>query len=103
YFDGAASGARVAIIFSRHTQDNYGGARPHARYLDFIRGWYCALLEAHIPFDVLSDKIITRERLRRYGAVVLSNLACVSDESAAVIEAFVADGGGIIAGLDAGM
>ncbi|MBX9810495.1 MAG: hypothetical protein K2Y16_02620 [Burkholderiales bacterium] len=40
YFDGARSVARVALIFSRHTQDNYGGGKPHARYLDFVRGWY---------------------------------------------------------------
>lgn len=103
YFAGAVSGARVALVFSRHTQDNYGGAQPHARYLDFIRGWYCALLEAHIPFDVLSDKFLTTERLQGYAAVVLSNLACVTDETAAVIESFVAAGGGVVAGFDAGM
>ena len=44
----AQSGRRSRLVFSRHTQDNYGGAKPHARYLDFVRGWYCALLEAHI-------------------------------------------------------
>jgi hypothetical protein len=102
YFDGAVSGARVALVFSRHTQDNYGGGQPHARYLDFIRGWYCALLEAHIPFDVISDKVLTAERMRRYGAVVLSNLGCVSDELAAALETYAANGGGIVASFDAG-
>jgi hypothetical protein len=103
YFDGAISGARVALVFSRHTQDNYGGERPHARYLDFIRGWYCALLEAHIPFDVISDKVITAERLSRYSVLVLSNLACVSDRTASAIDAFAAAGGGIVAAFDAGL
>jgi type 1 glutamine amidotransferase len=103
YFADAHSEASVAIVFSRHTQDNYGGAKPHARYLDFIRGWYCALQEAHIPFDVLSDKLIDPERLRRYRVLVLSNLACVADETAAVIEAFIAKGGAIVASLDAGL
>jgi len=102
YFDGATSGARVALVFSRHTQDNYGGGQPHARYLDFIRGWYCALMEAHIPFDVISDKNITRERLQRYRTVVLSNLACVSDDVASVLSAYAAGGGGIVASFDAG-
>lgn len=102
YFDGATSGARVALVFSRHTQDNYGGAAPHARYLDFIRGWYCALMEAHIPFDVISDKVVTSQRLERYQAVVLSNLACVSDDLAAILEAYAAGGGGVIASFDAG-
>lgn len=102
YFDGAVSGARVALVFSRHTQDNYGGGKPAANYLDFIRGWYCALQEAHIPFDVISDKVLSPERLKRYGAVVLSNLACVSDETAAAIAAFAERGGGVIASFDAG-
>lgn len=103
YFDGATSAARVAIVFSRHTQDNYGGAQPHARYLDFIRGWYCALQEAHIPFDVISDKVITLARLQRYKTVVLSNLACVSHDTAEAIEAFAAAGGGVVASFDAGL
>ena len=103
YFEGAESAARVAIVFSRHTQDNYGRDRPHERYLDFIRGWYCALQEAHIPFDVISDKVVTCERLQRYRAVVLSNLACVTDETAAAISEFVACGGGVVAGFDAGV
>lgn len=103
YFDGARSAARVALVFSRHTQDNYGGGQPHARYLDFVRGWYCALLEAHIPFDVISDKLIAPERLARYKALVISNLACVSDETVAAIEAFAAGGGGVVASFDAGL
>ncbi|MDB5902488.1 MAG: hypothetical protein JWM26_1366, partial [Betaproteobacteria bacterium] len=102
YFAGAVSGARVAIVFSRHTQDNYGGAKPHERYLDFIRGWYCALSEAHIPFDVISDKVLSAQRLSAYRVIVLSNLACVSDETAATIEAFAAAGGGVVASFDAG-
>jgi hypothetical protein len=103
YFEGAESGARVALVFSRHTQDNYGGAKPHDRYLDYIRGWYCALMEAHIPFDVVSDKILTAERLKHYGALVVSNLACVSDPTAAEIESYVEAGGAIIASFDAGL
>jgi Hypothetical glycosyl hydrolase 6/Beta-galactosidase trimerisation domain len=102
YFDGAVSDARVALVFSRHTQDNYGGGKPHARYLDFIRGWYCALMEAHMPFDVISDKLLSAERLLRYRVLVLSNLACVSDETAAAIAAFAAAGGGVVASFDAG-
>ncbi|MBY0265098.1 MAG: beta-galactosidase trimerization domain-containing protein [Burkholderiales bacterium] len=102
YFDGARSQARVLLILSRHTQDNYGRDKPHARYLDFIRGWYCALQEAHIPFDVMSDKLITADRLSRYGAVIVSNLACVDDALEGVLQGFVAGGGGLVAGYDAG-
>ncbi len=103
YFDGAQSGARVALVFSRHTQDNYAGADTHGKYFDAVRGFYCALLEAHIPFDVISDKFIDAARLARYRTLVLPNMACVDDAGAAAIEAFVAGGGSVVATFDTGM
>jgi hypothetical protein len=102
YFDGARSAARVLLVYSRHTQDNYGRGSPQARYLDFVRGAYMALQEAHIAFDVISDKLVDDERLRGYAVVVLPNLACIADETAAAIDRFVAQGGGIVAGFDTG-
>jgi hypothetical protein len=102
YLEDAQSRARVVLILSRHTQDNYGRDKPHARYLDFIRGWYCALQEAHIPFDVMSDKLLTAQRLANYDAVIVSNLACVDDAVVRALTAFVEAGGGLVAGYDAG-
>jgi hypothetical protein len=103
YFDGAESGARVALVYSRHTQDNYAGADTHGQYLDAVRGFYCALLEAHVPFDVISDKFIDAERLKRYRVLVLPNMACVDDAGAAAIETFVAAGGAVVATFDTGV
>ena len=102
YFDGAQSGAKVALVYSRYTQDNYAGAQAHAKYLDAVRGYYCALLEAHVPFDVISDKFIDAARLARYAVLVLPNMACVDDAGAAAIEAFVAAGGSMVATFDTG-
>lgn len=102
YFDGARSAASVALVFSRHTQDNYGRSEPQARYLDFVRGAYMALQEAHIAFDVISDKLIDDERLARYRVLVMPNLACVSDQAALAIERFVARGGAVVASFDTG-
>jgi hypothetical protein len=68
-----------------------------------VRGFYCALLEAHVPFDVISDKFIDGERLQRYRVLVLPNMACVDDASAAAIETFVAGGGAVVATFDTGM
>lgn len=103
YFDGAVSGAQVALVYSRHTQDNYAGADTHGQYLDAVRGFYCALLEAHVPFDVISDKFIDAARLARYRVLVLPNMACVDDAGASAIEAFVAAGGAVVATFDTGM
>jgi hypothetical protein len=102
YFDGAESGARVALVYSRYTQDNYAGDDTHAKYLDAVRGFYCALLEAHVPFDVISDKFIDAASLKRYRVLALPNLACIDDATAAAIEAFVAVGGSVVATFDTG-
>ncbi|HKA43579.1 MAG TPA: beta-galactosidase trimerization domain-containing protein [Burkholderiales bacterium] len=101
YFEGARSDAQVAVVFSRYSQDNYGGARP-ARYVDAVRGYYCALQEAHIPFDVLSDKFLHEQALSRYGVLVLPNAACLTDAAVAAIERFVAGGGGLVATFETG-
>ena len=110
YFDGASSAAEVAIVFSRHTQDIYGGAKPHARYLDCVRGYYCALQEAHIAFDVLSDKRLDEATLARYRVIVLPNTAVMSADVAAALQRYVEKGGGLVAtfetaacGLDGAM
>lgn len=102
YLDGAESQARVALVLSRHTQDNYGRDKPQERYLNFIRGWYLALQEAHIPFDVISDKLLARERLEHYRVVVISNLACMSQDTADALAEFAHKGGGLIASYEAG-
>ena len=86
YLDGAQSQARVVLVLSRYTQDNHGRDKPQERYLNFVRGWYLALQEAHIPFDVISDKLLSPERLQRYGVVVISNLACVSNAAVAALQ-----------------
>lgn len=102
YFDGSRSAAQVALVYSRYTQDNYGGEKTASRYLDAVRGFYCALLEAHVPFDVVSDKFLTDEALARYRVLVLPNLACIDDQDAATIERFVNAGGSIVATFDSG-
>ena len=102
YFDGARSQAQVALIYSRFTQDNYGGDDAQGRYLDAVRGYYCALLEAHVPFDVLSDKFLGRRPLDRYRVLVLPNAACLSSDAVAAVLGFAARGGAVVATYESG-
>lgn len=101
YFREARSDASVALVFSRHTQDNYGRDDPYGRYMDSVRGFYCALSEGHIPFDVLSDKFLDAARLAPYRVLVLPNTACLSDQAVAAVRAFAAAGGTVVATFDA--
>jgi hypothetical protein len=102
YFDGARSAAEVAIVFSRYSQDNYGRDKPGSRYFDPVRGTYCALQEAHIPFDVLSDKFLDAATLGRYRAIVLPNAACLSQASVDALIAYVSAGGALVLSFESG-
>jgi hypothetical protein len=102
YFDGARSVAQVAVVFSRHTQDNYGRGKPGPRYFDPVRGTYCALQEAHIPFDMLSDKFVDAAALARYRAIVLPNAACLADAVVDALVEYVKGGGAIVCSFETG-
>lgn len=96
-YDDRRSAAEVALVFSRRTLDYAGGADPDANYLDAFRGAHNALMDDRIPFDLLSDRNLAPARLARYRAVVLPNLACLADDAAANLEAYVRAGGHVVA------
>lgn len=102
YLDGAQSAAQVALVYSRQSLDHGGADAPERNYLDHFRGYYRALLEQHIPFDVLSDKLLDDAALRGYAVVVLPNTVCLSDEAAAALERFASAGRTVVASYRTG-
>lgn len=56
-----------------------------------------ALLEAHVPFDVIAEHNLNLERLSAYKVLVLPNTACMSDRLVQLIQRYVAQGGGLVA------
>lgn len=88
--------ADVALVYSRHSLDNFGHKDPAERYLDHFRGAYNAMMDQRIPFDILSGHRLTLEALKKYRAIVLPNAACLSDTACAMIEAYVRDGGHLV-------
>jgi hypothetical protein len=65
-------------------------------------GWCVALSRQHIPYDVILDTHVTLEQLKRHKVVVLPNAACLSDAQIAALEAYVAEGGGVVATFETG-
>ena len=103
YFEDAVSEAQVALVYSRYTQDNVAGDNPEGKYIDHFRGYYRALLEGHIPFDIISDKNLEYEKINKYKVLVFPNTACLSDLSVESIKEFVKDGGSIVGSFETGM
>jgi len=64
-----------------------------------FRGMYSALLESHVPFDVVLARQLTRlgDRLHRYRALVLPGVGALDAETAALVDRFVERGGVLLA------
>lgn len=103
YYDGDRSGANVALVYSQETLVYYGRTEKEARYLEGFRGFEKSLQENHIPFDIISTKVLDEKHLSRYKVIILPTLACMSDGIADALRGFVKGGGSIVATFETGL
>jgi hypothetical protein len=89
--------ARVAMVYSQQTATFYGGDRARATVEDHALGYYQALIEARIPFEMVHDRLLDPARLERLKVLILPNIAALSDAQCAQIRDFVNRGGGLVA------
>lgn len=79
------------------------GAARHAESRAEFTGWFVALQETHLPFDVLPADAISRDMLDRFTVVVLPDIVTLSAEQDAAIEAYIDAGGHVVASGGAGL
>jgi hypothetical protein len=89
--------ARVGLVYSQQTAAFYGGERARERVEDHAFGFYQALVEARVPFEMVHDRLLDAERLDAFKLLILPNIACLSDRQCDELRAFVRRGGGIVA------
>lgn len=89
--------ARVAVVYSQQTAKFYGGPAAQDLVEDHTLGFYQALVEARIPFEMVHDRLLTAEILDRFATIVLPNIAALSDSQCEQIRQFVARGGSVVA------
>lgn len=97
YFQNDHSGSEVALLYSQTTMFFYGQNEAKQKYVEAIRGFEQALIEQHIPFQIISDSMLTLEQLQKYKALILPAAACMSEEGAQAIEQYVTGGGNVVA------
>jgi Hypothetical glycosyl hydrolase 6/Beta-galactosidase trimerisation domain len=97
YLRNKAPLARVGLVYSQQTAWFYGGPRARAKVEDPALGWYQALIEARIPFEMVHDRLLDAEHLDQFRTLVVPNLAALSDEQCRQLRAFVERGGGLVA------
>jgi hypothetical protein len=107
HYPGMRSQARVGLYHSRAVQIFGGATATRAEQASCFRGAYRTLLESRIPFDFVSDRRMgdadVAEQLARYDVIVLPNVSCLGDAEAAVLDAYVAEGGVVIATGETGL
>ncbi len=97
YLRNEESLAKVAIVYSQQTATFYGGQKAHAKVEDPALGFYQALVEARIPFEMVHDRLLDAEHIDRFRTLILPNIAALSTEQCAQLQAFVERGGSIVA------
>jgi hypothetical protein len=89
--------ARVGLVYSQQTATFYGADRAREKVEDHTLGFYHALVEARVPFEMVHDRLLDPERLRAFKLLILPNIACLSDRQCDQLRRFVQDGGSLVA------
>jgi len=97
YLRNEAPLARVAMVYSQQTAAYYGGPEAQAKVEDHISGFYHALIEARIPFEMVHDRLLDEEHLRPFKTLILPNIAALSDHQCEQLREFVRKGGSLVA------
>jgi hypothetical protein len=89
--------ARVGLVYSQQSAWSGDSARVRERVEEPALGWYQALVESRIPFELVHDRLLDDEHLAAFRTLVLPNVEALSDVQCAQIAAFVRRGGGLVA------
>jgi hypothetical protein len=89
--------ARVGLVYSQQSAWFYGGEQAREKIEEPALGFYEALVEARIPFEMVHDRCLDAEHLAPFRTLILPNIAALSSEQCASLGKFVESGGGLIA------
>lgn len=97
YLRNEESLATVALVYSQQTATFYGGERAREKVENHTLGFYQALIEARIPFEMVHDRLLDGPHLARFRTLILPNIAALSEAQCDQLRAFADRGGSIVA------
>ncbi len=94
--------ANLGVVIGQRTHLFYRppGTATNQQYLD---GLYCALLEGRFLFDFVHQDDLGSGTLKKYSALLLPNIALLSDEQCRQLRAYVDAGGSLLATFETSM
>jgi hypothetical protein len=97
YLRNTAPMVRVGVVYSEQTGQNYGAKPWQKNYDDHAYGIYHALIEDHMPFEMVNDRLMDDDHLKPYKLLILPNIAALSDKQCNQLRKFVQNGGSLLA------
>jgi hypothetical protein len=89
--------ARVGMVYSQQTARFYGGPQARQKVEDHTLGYYHALIEARIPFEMVHDGLLDADHIGQFAVLVFPNIAALTTAQCEQIRQYVARGGSIVA------
>jgi Hypothetical glycosyl hydrolase 6 len=97
YLKNTAPMARIGMVYSEQTSQKYGGRAWQEKSNEHALGMYHALVEDHMAFEMINDKLLDAEHLKTLKLLILPNIAALSTAQCRQIKEFVGSGGSILA------
>lgn len=99
--------ANLGVVWAQRPNAFYTAPRSNARgdegFREFLQGLYAVLVEGRFLFDFVHEDDLGPERLRRYDALILPNVALLSERQGEQLRAYVAAGGSLLATFETGL
>lgn len=89
--------ARVGMVYSQQTSHFYGAQQARQKVEDHTLGYYQALIEARIPFEMVHDQLLDAAHVDQFKVLIFPNIAALSTAQCAQIRDYVQRGGSIVA------
>jgi hypothetical protein len=97
YLRNERSLARVGLVYSQQTAAFYGGQKAQSLVEDPALGFYQALIEARIPFEMVHDRLLDLEHTSQFRTLICPNIAALSTIQCQQIRDFAQRGGSVVA------